>query len=110
MSTITNKFLLAEDMILTDQGPCLTANGVSYRVWALGHESVVAHVESATGEKRQIELEQTKNSGYFFGIDPKGAAGDLYRFSIDGGDPVPDFASHFQPQGVMGPSMVVDGK
>jgi maltooligosyltrehalose trehalohydrolase len=110
MSTTTNKFLLAEDMILTDQGPCLTAHGVSYRVWAMGHQSVVAHVESAAGEKRQIELEQTKNSGYFFGIDPQGAVGDLYRFSIDGGEPVPDFATQFQPQGVMGPSMVVNAK
>lgn len=34
--------------------------------------------------------------------------GDLYKFSIDGASPVPDPASISQPQGVHGPSEVVD--
>src|ERR1700677_1979519 len=109
MSTSTG-FSTPEEMLLTDQGPCLHENGVTYRVWALGHRSVVAHVEPASGAQRKIVLEPAKESGYFFGIDPNGVAGDLYRYSIDGSEPIPDFSTQYQPQGVMGPSMVVDAK
>lgn len=35
-------------------------------------------------------------------------AGTEYRFSVDGGDPVPDPRSHHQPAGVHGPSAIVD--
>jgi len=34
--------------------------------------------------------------------------GDLYRYRLDGRGPFPDPASRFQPQGVHGPSQVVD--
>ena len=36
------------------------------------------------------------------------AAGDDYRYVLDGGDPLPDPCSRFQPEGVRGPSRVVD--
>ena len=35
-------------------------------------------------------------------------AGDDYRYVLDGGDPLPDPCSRFQPEGVRGPSRVVD--
>src|SRR4051812_40878050 len=35
-------------------------------------------------------------------------AGQDYRFSIDGGDPLPDPRSQWQPAGVHGPSRIVD--
>ncbi len=97
-------------MVLTDLGPCLHEHGVTYRVWALGHTSVVAHIESTEGMKRTVKLDPSKESGYFFGIDPEGKTGDLYKLSIDDGHPVPDFVSHYQPQGVFGPSMIVDAE
>jgi len=93
-----------------DLGPLLHKNGVTYRVWALGHTSVVVHVEKPGLPRRTLLLELIDDSGYFFGTDPMGAAGDLYSFSIDGGPLIPDFASHYQPRGVVGPSMVVDTK
>ena len=34
--------------------------------------------------------------------------GTLYKFSLDGGDPLPDPRSRFQPEGPHGPSMMVD--
>jgi maltooligosyltrehalose trehalohydrolase len=101
-------YLTPEQIVLTDVGPCLHEDGVTYRVWALGRKTIVAHVEKPGGKKYTLALEQAKNSGFFFGIDPKGSAGDLYRFSIDGAESLPDFTSHYQPQGVYGPSMVVD--
>jgi len=36
------------------------------------------------------------------------AAGTDYRFSVDGGDPLPDPRSPWQPAGVLGPSRTVD--
>jgi maltooligosyltrehalose trehalohydrolase len=105
---IPEKFLSPENLVLTDLGPCLHDDGVTYRVWAFGHHSVVVHVEKPAGNSYTLELEQAKNSGYFFGIDLNGDTGDLYKFSIDGGEPIPDFVSHYQPQGVFGPSMVID--
>jgi len=100
--------LPSENMILTDLGPCLHEEGVTYRVWALGHEAVTAHIEKPDGSSRVIHLEQARKSGYFFGSDAEGQAGDLYKFSIDGADPLPDFVSHYQPHGILGPSQVVD--
>jgi maltooligosyltrehalose trehalohydrolase len=102
------KFLSPEQTVLTDVGPCLHEGGVTYRVWAMGHASIVVHIENAKGDKYTLQLEQAKESGYFFGTDPKGTAGDLYKISIDAEDPIPDLASHYQPQGVFGPSMIVD--
>jgi maltooligosyltrehalose trehalohydrolase len=104
------RFLQPEEIILTDIGPCLHESGVTYRVWALGHASVVTRIEKQDGTRRALNLRQAKESGYFYGIDPRGEAGDLYQFSIDGGAPIPDLASHFQPRGVQGPSLVVDAK
>src|SRR5204863_9485490 len=34
--------------------------------------------------------------------------GDDYRYVVDGGDPLPDPCSRSQPEGVLGPSRVVD--
>jgi maltooligosyltrehalose trehalohydrolase len=79
-------------------------------VWAFGHASIVARIEKQDGTRYAIDLRQAKESGYFYGIDPRGKSGDLYQFSIDGGAPIPDLASHFQPCGVHGPSLVVDAK
>ncbi|HUB66032.1 MAG TPA: malto-oligosyltrehalose trehalohydrolase [Candidatus Methylacidiphilales bacterium] len=105
-----SKFLQPEEMVLTDIGPCLHPEGVTYRVWALGHTTVAASIEKQDGTRYTIDLEPAKDSGYFYRLDPRGEAGDLYRFSIDGGPPIPDLASHFQPRGIHGPSLVVDGK
>ncbi len=109
-TTTTEKFLSPENLVLTDLGPSLHDEGVTYRVWAFGHKTVVAHIHKAKGETYSLPLEQSKESGYFWGIDPQGATGDLYQFSIDGAAPVPDLVSHYQPQGVFGPSMIVDAQ
>jgi maltooligosyltrehalose trehalohydrolase len=107
-SATTQKYLPPEQIVLTDVGPCLHEGGVTYRVWALGHQSVEVQVEKPGREKYTVSLTPAKDSGYFYGIDPRGAAGDLYQYSLDGAAPVPDFVSHFQPHGVFGPSAVVD--
>lgn len=93
-----------------DIGPLLDSSGVTYRVWAMGHSSIVVHIEKPNTKSYALSLKQTGDSGYFHETDLLGKAGDLYRFSIDGAAPIPDFASHYQPRGVFGSSMVVDAK
>jgi maltooligosyltrehalose trehalohydrolase len=101
-------FPTPEQSALTDVGPSLHPDGVTYRVWALGHTKVTAHIEKPDGSTYEVALEESNRSGYFHGVDSRGEPGDLYRFSIDGAPPVPDFISHYQPQGPFGPSMIVD--
>jgi maltooligosyltrehalose trehalohydrolase len=48
--------------------------------------------------------------GYFAGLVENAPPGTLYKYSLDGNEPLPDPASRFQPQGVFGPSMVVDAR
>jgi len=46
--------------------------------------------------------------GTHTGEVPGARAGDRYGISLDGGAPLPDPASRFQPEGVHGPSEIVD--
>jgi maltooligosyltrehalose trehalohydrolase len=48
------------------------------------------------------------DDGWFAVEDAQAAAGDLYRYVLDGGDALPDPRSASQPQGVHGPSQLVD--
>ena len=51
---------------------------------------------------------QALAGGYFTGLDQAGHVGDRYQFSLNGDELLPDPASRWQPEGVEGPSMVVD--
>ncbi len=58
-------------------------------------------------EQREISLEK-QDDGMFEVFVPGLAAGARYRYRIDGEGPYPDPASRFQPEGVHGPSEVID--
>lgn len=88
-------------------GASLGPGGVTYRLWALGHAGVEVAVGPRERPVRVLRLAD-EGEGLFAGTDPQGGAGDLYHFVIDGSEPVPDVASRFQPQGVFGPSEVMD--
>jgi maltooligosyltrehalose trehalohydrolase len=82
----------------------LDAGGASFRVWAPRCHKV----EVALEDGQSIEL-QSEPDGYFAGISKSMAAGSLYRFRLDANsDLIPDPASRYQPQGVHGPSEIVD--
>src|SRR6187551_3217902 len=81
--------------------------GVYFRVWAPHAKGV----ELFIGAEESSEPEELKpeGQGYFSGFISGCAAGDLYRFRLDGQEQLlPDPASRFQPDGPFGPSMVVD--
>lgn len=87
-------------------GAHLGEDGVSYCVWAPGRSMVEAVIENGA---RVLPMEPTLD-GYFYALDTRGAAGDRYKFRLDGDEArtFPDPASRFQPEGVHGPSLVVD--
>ncbi len=80
--------------------------GARFRLWAPGARtvSVVLHDGRAAG----THILGRDDEGVYDRIVDGAAAGDRYGYSIDGGDPRPDPASRFQPDGVHGPSQVVD--
>ncbi len=90
------------------QGADFCEGGVRFRVWAPGHKSVTVRFFDEEGEiLRELPL-QKDASGYHYVVDSEAETGALYKYVLDGGDGLPDPASRWQPQGVHGPSMVVD--
>jgi maltooligosyltrehalose trehalohydrolase len=84
-------------------GAHVVPEGVRYCVWAPEkHHAEVVHPDG-----RVLALEPTAD-GYFEAVDPQGKAGDLYQFRLGGDAAFPDPAARFQPEGVHGPSLVVD--
>jgi maltooligosyltrehalose trehalohydrolase len=87
-------------------GAQVLANGVSYRVWAPDAKAVEARVNE--GPSAWAVAMDREADGFWSAVDARGRAGDLYRFSLDGGAALPDVASRFQPGGVTGPSECID--
>ena len=91
------------------QGPEITPGGVSFRTWADRQKQVSLAVLADDGSiLRELPLTE-ESDGYRSVLDPASGTGTLYKYCIDG-QLFPDVASRFQPQGVHGPSQVVDGK
>jgi len=78
--------------------------GVSFRLWA----PVARHVDVAAESGEGVHPMRDVGQGFFEAVVPRMAAGALYRYRVDNGRAYPDPASRFQPDGVHGPSMVVD--
>lgn len=86
-------------------GAGIADDGVNYRVWAPDHRELRVHITTSAG-MRVCELD-AEGDGFFSGFDSAGRNGDLYQFEV-GAKLLPDPASRFQPDGVDGPSQVVD--
>jgi maltooligosyltrehalose trehalohydrolase len=87
-------------------GALPVTGGVRFRVWAPAARelTLVIHSGRAAGDRAMPRDEH----GVFDLIVDAAGAGDRYSYRLDGGDPRPDPASRFQPDGVHGPSEVVD--
>ena len=89
-------------------GADFSPEGVRYSVWAPEKEKVTVHIRRAeSNQETELPLSKT-DDGYFTALDENGRAGDLYTFTVDDQQGLPDLASHYQPQGLSGPSMVID--
>ena len=93
------------DRPLAAVGATITPTGVAFRVWAPNATDSVAVVIEGNGAREEL---RRAADGYWAGEVAGIGDGARYRYTIDGGDPLPDPASRFQPEGVHGPSAVVD--
>jgi maltooligosyltrehalose trehalohydrolase len=78
-----------------------THDGTHFRVWARGHRAVSLIIEG----RPAIPMAST-DDGYFSVLAPDVGPDARYRFQLDGGEPLPDPASRWQPEGPEGPSVV----
>jgi maltooligosyltrehalose trehalohydrolase len=87
-------------------GPTLLGEGrCRFCVWAPFTNSVQVHLVSP---QDRLEALARDRHGYHCAVLDGVAPGALYRLRLDGSTERPDPASRFQPQGVHGPSQVVD--
>ena len=85
-------------------GANVTCEGVHFRVWAPKASSVSLVITEMPGE---ISLIPEAN-GYFSTSVSGVEAGAKYFYLLNGGQPRPDPVSRSQPEGVHGPSQVID--
>lgn len=76
-----------------------------FSVWAPEKERMILHIVSP--EEREIEMKKNDN-GYFVAVADDIKDGCRYFYKPDNGNDYPDPGSYFQPQGVHGPSQVID--
>lgn len=81
------------------------AGTCEFSVWAPEKDQMFLYLQ--TSDERVVEMQKDED-GYFTATVDKIEAGVRYRYAPDGAGPYPDPASHFQPEGVHGPSQVVD--
>ncbi len=103
-------------------GPQLTAEGTNFRFWAPGARRVDLVMDADDGAPlrqhalrqhalRQQALRQqftAAGDGWYETFAPGVGAGGRYRLRIDDELDIPDPASRFQPEGVAGPSEILD--
>ncbi|MEX2099877.1 MAG: malto-oligosyltrehalose trehalohydrolase [Acidimicrobiia bacterium] len=95
---------------MSDWAPRLGAwpdqGGVRFRVWAPAHPRVTVEVEHDGGAAQHpLECEP---EGYHTAFVAGLASGARYRYRLGDRGAFPDPASRFQPEGVHGPSEVID--
>jgi maltooligosyltrehalose trehalohydrolase len=87
-------------------GANVVDGGVEFRVWAPASERVDVVVYGPGAEA--LHPLAAEADGWFGGVVEGIGAGARYRYRLDGKDAFPDPASRSQPDGVHGPSAVVD--
>src|SRR5262245_14677521 len=86
----------------------LAAGQAHFRVWAQRCREVEVVIQGPAQRRVVIRLD-AEPDGYFSIATARAKAGDLYRYRLDGGaSALPDPASRFQPEGPLGPSMIID--
>lgn len=91
----------------TPLGAWPTADGTNFRVWAPKAQTIEVVGTGVAG--RMFAHPLTRSDDGFFTAFVKGvSAGDRYRYRVNGGDAFPDPASRYQPEGVHGPSEIID--
>src|SRR6266850_6288866 len=80
-------------------------NRCRFRVWAPLSESMHVHI---VGPKDRVIPMEARDAGYHQATIDGAAPGTRYKYRLAKGKELPDPASRYQPEGVHGPSEVVD--
>jgi maltooligosyltrehalose trehalohydrolase len=81
---------------------------VHFRVWASRSREVEVVIDGQGRDRTVIRL-NAEPGGYFSLCTARAKTGDLYRYRLDSAaSALPDPASRFQPEGPLGPSMIID--
>jgi maltooligosyltrehalose trehalohydrolase len=94
------------DAAVREAGAVVDESGTTFRVWAPGSVRVEVVIRNAAGETARA-LDEC-GDGWFEATFADVRAGTRYCLRLDGGEMYPDPLSRFQPDGVHGPSQVVD--
>ena len=84
-----------------------SADGVHFRVWAPDAVEVELVFDDDGSGLVSVLLDKAPD-GYFAAVVAEARPGMRYAYRIDGRGPFPDPASRFQPEGIHGPSEIVD--
>jgi maltooligosyltrehalose trehalohydrolase len=84
-------------------GATPVAGGTRFEVWAPRSGTVTVELDG-----QSLQLQPDQDAGTWIGIADGVGHGDRYRISLDGGEPLADPASGWQPDGLEGPSSIVD--
>jgi maltooligosyltrehalose trehalohydrolase len=92
-------------------GAILTGDGTQFRVWAPVADDVTLVLDGSEGDdarSERLDMEPA-GAGYFERFVDGLGPGARYRFDLgEAPEPFPDPAGRFQPEGVHGPSEVID--
>jgi maltooligosyltrehalose trehalohydrolase len=83
----------------------LGADTTGFLVWAPAIQQVEVHILSP--EEQIVPLEKVSR-GYHYAVVPGVKPGTRFVYRLDGNTERPDPASKFQPEGVHGPSQIID--
>jgi maltooligosyltrehalose trehalohydrolase len=86
-------------------GATLRGEEGEFRVWAPIPNEITLRLMRVGGRPANIPM---RRDGEDFVASAAAAAGDRYAYVLDGGLPIPDPVSRFLPEGVHGPSEIVD--
>ena len=101
-----NRLLKYDADLILDIGATLLPDGSTrFRVWGLQAKKI--DVIFPASDRTSVTL-ATEENGYFSGTVAGVGHGDRYMYLLDGTLERPDPASRFQPDGVHGPSQVID--
>ncbi|MFO1430814.1 MAG: glycogen debranching protein GlgX [Candidatus Competibacteraceae bacterium] len=85
----------------------LEGGRIRFRLWAPVAERVEVLLEGAGGGAIILPMEAREGNWYELTTD-RAKVGDFYRYRINGVRKVPDPASRYNPQGVHGPSQILE--
>ena len=86
-------------------GATIRGHEVDFRVWAPTPKQVTLRLLRAGRQPQDIPM---RRDGEDFVATAEARVGDRYAYILDGSQPIPDPVSRFLPEGVHGPTEIVD--